>query len=151
MPEALHTPLPLGADEQTKAAHYASVLTGLRAVLEGEASWVAAMATVASVLHHAFAYFNWTVSPEVALVGHTHVRAFTGNCTPLPPHTPQGFYCVWPSGREEELVVGPYQGTIGCLRIAFSRGVCGAAARTRQTQLVPDVHAFAGHIACASR
>ncbi len=48
------------------------------------------------------------------------------------------------------LVVGPYQGGHGCLRIPFSRGVCGAAARTRQTQRVPDVEAFPGHIACAS-
>jgi GAF domain-containing protein len=48
------------------------------------------------------------------------------------------------------LVVGPYQGTHGCLRIDFARGVCGAAARTRQTQLVADVEAFPGHIACAS-
>ncbi|MCB9733575.1 MAG: GAF domain-containing protein [Deltaproteobacteria bacterium] len=50
----------------------------------------------------------------------------------------------------ELLVIGPYQGGHGCLRIPFSRGVCGAAARTRATQLVPDVHAFPGHIACAS-
>ena len=48
------------------------------------------------------------------------------------------------------LVVGPYQGGHGCLRIDFVRGVCGAAARTRQTQLVPDVEAFPGHIACSS-
>ena len=48
------------------------------------------------------------------------------------------------------LAVGPYQGGHGCLRIDFERGVCGAAARTRQTQLVPDVHAFEGHIACSS-
>ena len=48
-------------------------------------------------------------------------------------------------------MVGPYQGTLGCLRIAFGRGVCGAAAATRQTQVVPDVHAFPGHIACDSR
>lgn len=48
------------------------------------------------------------------------------------------------------LSVGPYQGGHGCLSIPFERGVCGAAARTRQTQLVPDVHAFPGHIACSS-
>ncbi len=48
------------------------------------------------------------------------------------------------------LKVGPYQGPHGCLDIPFTRGVCGAAARTRTTQLVPDVHAFAGHIACSS-
>lgn len=49
------------------------------------------------------------------------------------------------------LAVGPYQGTMGCLRIDFARGVCGAAARTRAVQRVPDVHAFAGHIACDAR
>lgn len=47
-----------------------------------------------------------------------------------------------------ELVLGPFQGKPACLRIPLDRGVCGAAARTRHTQLVPDVHAFAGHIAC---
>ena len=50
----------------------------------------------------------------------------------------------------DTLVIGPYQGGHGCLRIPFSRGVCGAAARTRRTQLVPDVNAFADHIACSS-
>ncbi|BDU68970.1 hypothetical protein GETHOR_10710 [Geothrix oryzae] len=49
---------------------------------------------------------------------------------------------------EGMLAVGPYQGGMGCLRIAFERGVCGACARTATTQLVPDVHAFPGHIAC---
>lgn len=49
------------------------------------------------------------------------------------------------------LAVGPYQGSMGCLRIELSRGVCGAAARTRTVQRVPDVHAFEGHIACDSR
>jgi GAF domain-containing protein len=48
------------------------------------------------------------------------------------------------------LVVGPYQGGHGCLRIDFSRGVCGAAARRRTTQRVDDVEAFPGHIACSS-
>jgi GAF domain-containing protein len=48
------------------------------------------------------------------------------------------------------LLVGPYQGTMGCLEIDFARGVCGAAARERRTQLVADVHAFPGHIACDS-
>ncbi|HEX8272922.1 MAG TPA: GAF domain-containing protein [Longimicrobiaceae bacterium] len=50
----------------------------------------------------------------------------------------------------DELLVGPYQGTLGCLRIRFDRGVCGAAARERRTVVVPDVHAFPGHIACDS-
>jgi GAF domain-containing protein len=47
-----------------------------------------------------------------------------------------------------ELVVGPFQGLPACVRIALDKGVCGAAARTRQTQRIADVHAFPGHIAC---
>ena len=58
-----------------------------------------------------------------------------------------GFYRVT---GPELLKIGPYQGGHGCLVIPFSRGVCGAAARTREVQLVPDVDAFPGHIACAS-
>ena len=58
-----------------------------------------------------------------------------------------GFYRVT---GPELLKIGPYQGGHGCLLIPFSRGVCGAAARTGQVQLVPDVDAFPGHIACAS-
>ena len=58
-----------------------------------------------------------------------------------------GFYRVT---AHELLKIGPYQGGHGCLVIPFSRGVCGAAARTGQVQNVPDVAAFAGHIACSS-
>jgi L-methionine (R)-S-oxide reductase len=58
-----------------------------------------------------------------------------------------GFYRVV---APELLKIGPYQGGHGCLVIPFSRGVCGAAARTGQIQNVPDVDAFPGHIACAS-
>jgi GAF domain-containing protein len=58
-----------------------------------------------------------------------------------------GFYRVT---GPEMLKIGPYQGGHGCLVIPFSRGVCGAAARTGEVQLVPDVDAFPGHIACAS-
>ncbi len=58
-----------------------------------------------------------------------------------------GFYRVT---APEMLKIGPYQGGHGCLVIPFSRGVCGAAARTGEVQLVPDVEAFSGHIACAT-
>lgn len=58
-----------------------------------------------------------------------------------------GFYRVT---APELLKIGPYQGGHGCLVIPFDKGVCGAAARTGSTQLVPDVEAFPGHIACAS-
>ncbi|MEX1056075.1 MAG: GAF domain-containing protein [Rhodothermales bacterium] len=51
---------------------------------------------------------------------------------------------------DDLLIVGPYQGGHGCLRIPFSRGVCGAAARKKQTQLVSDVQSFEDHIACSS-
>lgn len=104
-----------------KAARYAQVEAEILAVLEGEPDRVARMATVACLLAEAFPDFFWT-----------------------------GFYVVDPA-RGDELVVGPYQGSLGCLRIAFGRGVCGAAAAERRTQVVPDVHAFPGHIACDSR
>jgi len=104
-----------------KAARYLEVQEEILAVLDGEPNVTARMATVASMLADAFEVFFWT-----------------------------GFYVVDPN-KNEELVVGPYQGTLGCLRIAFERGVCGTAASTRQTQIVEDVHAFPGHIACDSR
>jgi len=58
-----------------------------------------------------------------------------------------GFYRVVAPGL---LKIGPYQGGHGCLEIPFDKGVCGAAARTETAQIVPDVDAFPGHIACAS-
>jgi L-methionine (R)-S-oxide reductase len=57
-----------------------------------------------------------------------------------------GFYFL----QGGELVLGPFQGRVACVRIAVGRGVCGTAAQRRETVLVPDVHAFAGHIACDS-
>jgi len=55
-----------------------------------------------------------------------------------------GFYLL----RGDELVLGPFQGKVACVRIALGRGVCGTAAREQKTIVVPDVHAFPGHIAC---
>ena len=55
-----------------------------------------------------------------------------------------GFYFY----KEDELVLGPFQGKPACIRIKKGRGVCGTALATETTQLVPDVHAFPGHIAC---
>ena len=56
-----------------------------------------------------------------------------------------GFYFV---EGQDQLLLGPFQGKVACMRIPFSKGVCGAAARERRTQRVEDVHAFPGHIAC---
>jgi GAF domain-containing protein len=60
-----------------------------------------------------------------------------------------GFYRVVEPNRL--MRVGPYQGSLGCQEIAFGRGVCGTAAAERRTVVVPDVHAFPGHIACDAR
>jgi len=104
-----------------KAELYASVADEVAAVLEGEPNLTARMATLASMLAATFDHYFWT-----------------------------GFYVVDPE-KPGELVVGPYQGTLGCLRIAFGRGVCGTAAATGRTHVVEDVEAFPGHIACDSR
>ncbi|HVN02721.1 MAG TPA: GAF domain-containing protein [Caulobacteraceae bacterium] len=104
-----------------KAARYAALAEEVAAVLEGETNVVARFATVAAMLAQAFDHYFWT-----------------------------GFYVVDPE-RPDELVIGPYQGTLGCLRIAFGRGVCGTAAAERRTMIVPDVEAFPGHIACDAR
>jgi len=62
----------------------------------------------------------------------------------LPDLNWAGFYLM----RGQDLVLGPFQGKPACIRIPLGRGVCGTAAATRRTQVVPDVHAFPGHIAC---
>lgn len=104
-----------------KGARYAEVETQITAVLDGETNFVARMATVSALLAHSFETFFWT-----------------------------GFYVVDPE-NPRELVIGPYQGSLGCLRIAFGRGVCGTAAQSGRIQIVPNVHAFPGHIACDHR
>jgi L-methionine (R)-S-oxide reductase len=106
---------------EAKAARYAAVAEEVAAVLAGETNVTARLATVAAMLAQAFEHYFWA-----------------------------GFYLVDPQ-KPDELVVGPYQGTLGCLRIAIGRGVCGAAAAERRTLIVPDVEAFPGHIACDAR
>ena len=104
-----------------KAERYAALADEVASVLEGEPDRTARMAVVAGMLAQSFPHFFWT-----------------------------GFYRVDPA-RPGELVLGPYQGTLGCLRIPFGKGVCGTAAQRRETVIVEDVHAFPGHIACDSR
>ena len=105
----------------TKEARYAELLKEIESVVAGESSNTARYATAACLLHQAFDHFFWT-----------------------------GFYLVDPL-KPDELVIGPYQGTLGCLRIPFGKGVCGTSAAKRETILVEDVHAFPGHIACDAR
>ena len=104
-----------------KSEIYIEVAKQIEAVIAGEPSHTARYATASCLLSEAFDYFYWT-----------------------------GFYVVDPD-KPDELVVGPYQGTLGCLRIPFGRGVCGTAAAKGETIIVEDVHAFPGHIACDSR
>lgn len=63
----------------------------------------------------------------------------------LPGYFWVGFYLV----KNDELVLGPFQGPVACTRIQHGKGVCGTAWSENETQLVPDVHAFPGHIACS--
>ena len=99
-------------------AMHAEIGDRIKALLEDETDWVAAMATVVCELHHGFDHFHWT-----------------------------GFYRNTEPGV---LKIGPYQGGHGCLYIPFDKGICGAAARTGNTQDVPDVHVRPEHIACSS-
>lgn len=92
---------------------------------------------------------------ESVVAGETYIpaRYASAACLLAQAFSPRffwtGFYVVDPL-KPTELVVGPYQGTLGCLRIPFGKGVCGACADQRQSIIVPDVHAFPGHIACDS-
>ncbi|KZC97043.1 MULTISPECIES: GAF domain-containing protein [Thalassospira] len=106
---------------EQKQVLYQEAEKELISITQGETNVTALMATISCILAQKFDYYFWT-----------------------------GFYIVDPA-KENELVVGPYQGTLGCLRIPFGRGVCGTAAATLKTQVVEDVHAFPGHIACDSR
>ena len=81
---------------------------------------------------------------------HQILKMATINCV-LRDNLPYYFWTGFYLEDDGELIVGPYQGTLGCLHIAFGRGVCGTAAQTRKTQIVPDVYNFPGHIACDSR
>jgi len=105
----------------SRQARYAELAREIDSVVAGETNLVARMASVTAILSDSFEKFFWT-----------------------------GFYLVDPA-KGDQLVVGPYQGTLGCLRIDFGRGVCGVAAAERKTVIVANVDAFPGHIACDSR
>lgn len=100
---------------------YRELLAAADALTADEPDAVANMANVAALLWEFLPDLNWA-----------------------------GFYRVGAakSGGSEELVLGPFVGRPACIRIPFGTGVCGAAAQSRATQLVADVHAFPGHIAC---
>jgi GAF domain-containing protein len=105
----------------TPAETYRELLAAADALTAGEPDTVANMANIAALIGEFLPDLNWA-----------------------------GFYRVAPAknGAADELVLGPFVGRPACIRIPFGIGVCGAAAASGATQLVPDVHAFPGHIAC---
>jgi L-methionine (R)-S-oxide reductase len=107
-------------DFRDKAADYASLADELNGLLAGEHDAIANAANTAALLFDALPGINWA-----------------------------GFYFLRSRpGTPDELVVGPFQGKPACVRIPLGKGVCGTAAATRATLVVPDVHEFPGHIAC---
>jgi L-methionine (R)-S-oxide reductase len=103
-----------------KAEVYAALTQAIDAVTTGEADATANMANIASLLWQYLPDLNWA-----------------------------GFYRMGEDAKgAPELVLGPFQGKVACIRIPLHKGVCGAAAHTGQVQCIEDVHAFPGHIAC---
>ena len=100
----------------TKEEKYKDMVSGIKALIEGETDMIAVMSNVAAEIHQTMGFW-WT-----------------------------GFYRV----IGDELVLGPFQGPIACMHIAYGRGVCGTAWKKAETIIVPDVEQFPGHIACSS-
>ncbi|KAH6697133.1 GAF domain-like protein [Plectosphaerella plurivora] len=109
----------------TKAEAYEQVLLQAEGLFFEQTNWVCNLANAASLLWHAYHSLS---SPSNAVNW-------------------AGFYVLDPSAPRR-LILGPFQGKVACQTILFDRGVCGAAAAKGETQLVPDVEAFPGHIAC---
>ena len=122
----------------TKEEHYKSLLPQVKALCEGETDLIAKMANVSALLHHEFGFW-WT--------GFYRVSPAYGEIQKSKNNT--GFIDYSEAGRHE-LLLGPFQGPIACVHIAYGRGVCGTAWKERRTVVVPDVEEFPGHIACSS-
>ncbi|MGE5186956.1 MAG: GAF domain-containing protein [Acidobacteriota bacterium] len=117
----------LAAPEDDKPARYAELLPQLRALVDGEPDLVANLANITAALRVCLPVASW--------VGF-YVRR------------PKRSAAADAGEREDELVLGPFQGKVACVRIALGRGVCGTAAAERRTVIVADVDQFPGHIAC---
>lgn len=102
----------------TREENYELVLKQLQALIADEPNFIANLSNASALLNVFLTEVNWV-----------------------------GFYLTDES-KQDMLVLGPFQGLPACVRIPFGRGVCGTAASSIQTQLVADVHAFPGHIAC---
>lgn len=122
----------------TKEEKYAALLPQVKALCEGEDDMIAKMANVAALLHAEFGFW-WTgfyrVNVERGMMNDEQATA-PGNSSFITQHS--------------SLILGPFQGPIACVHIAYGRGVCGTAWKERRTVVVPDVEQFPGHIACSS-
>ena len=127
-------------DMETKRETYEALMLQIEALVSGETDLIANMANVAAVLHEAFGFW-WTGFYRVTGEG----LQVTGEGLQV---TGKGLQ-VTGKGLQE-LVLGPFQGPMACTRIPYGKGVCGTAWQRGETVIVPDVHAFAGHIACSS-
>ncbi len=107
-------------NDDEKLKLYTAVRSSLNSILVSTPNLISRMATINCLLSEAFPHYYWT-----------------------------GFYLL-DENKPENLVVGPYQGTMGCLHIPFGKGVCGTVAETGEAMIVDDVHALANHIACDS-
>ena len=115
----------------TKEERYKSLLPQVKSLCEGETDMIAKMANVAALLHSEFGFW-WTGFYRVAPIMNYEFRNSNFNI------------------QNSELILGPFQGPIACVHIAYGRGVCGTAWKERRTLVVPDVEAFPGHIACST-
>jgi GAF domain-containing protein len=105
--------------EGTREHNYALLIQQVEALIHDEPNRIANLANAAALLGQFLSDVNWV-----------------------------GFYLLDETRDKKELVLGPFQGLPACVRIPLGKGVCGTSAERRETVLVPDVHAFPGHIAC---
>ncbi|NRF92151.1 GAF domain-containing protein [Paenibacillus frigoriresistens] len=105
--------------EGTREDNYALLIQQVEALIHDEPNRIANLANAAALLGQFLSDVNWV-----------------------------GFYLLDETSDKKELVLGPFQGLPACVRIPLGKGVCGTSAERRETVLVPDVHAFPGHIAC---
>ena len=87
---------------------------------------------------------------EALIAGETDLIANLANVAAVLKEAFNFFWVGFYLKKDEQLVLGPFQGTLACTRIDFDKGVCGRAYTTRETIIVPDVEQFPGHIACSS-
>lgn len=123
--------------EGTKEEKYRTLLPQIASVIDGEPDLIANMANVASMIHETFGFW-WT--------GFYRVVA---NADVAPATTGAAAHAA-ATRPAEELVLGPFQGPLACVRIRKNRGVCGTAWAEARTVVVEDVELFPGHIACSS-